>query len=104
MMKLKMVARHHGKELFQQTRLYIRLIAGYRDTKDVISLYEKGTGDFNEMRTKILEKEEVLFAFIRVEGKFALITYISDKANGVRRARALVHGRAVAAVFKVIAF
>lgn len=76
------------------------MVAGYKDTRDVISFYQKGCGEFDEMRAYILSKEEVLYAFVRIESKFALITYISDKATGVKRARALVHGRAVSSLFK----
>jgi hypothetical protein len=76
------------------------MVAGYRETRDVIQLYEKGTGGFEELRHFILDREEVLYAFCRVDDKYAMITYISDKATGVKRARALVHGRNVAALFK----
>ena len=74
------------------------MVAGYRDTKDVIYFYDKGTGDFEEMRHYILDREEVLYAYCRLDDKYAMITF---KATGVKRARALVHGRAVAGLFKV---
>jgi hypothetical protein len=54
------------------------------------------------MKERIVGKEEVMYAFFRLEGKNVLVTYISDKASGVRRARALVHGRAVGTLLKVI--
>ncbi|CAG8550755.1 7260_t:CDS:2 [Cetraspora pellucida] len=50
------------------------LILGYNDTRDKISLYSKGSGGLEELRNNL--REEVLYA------------------------RALVHGRAVGALFK----
>ncbi|KAG2178674.1 hypothetical protein INT44_001827 [Umbelopsis vinacea] len=72
------------------------LILGYNDTRDVISLYNKGT---NGLRDHL--REEVLFGFLRLDDRFILITYISEQVSGVRRARALVHGRAVATMMPV---
>jgi len=37
---------------------------------------------------------------VRLDDKYAVITFVSDHATGVKRARALVHGRSVAALFK----
>jgi len=76
------------------------MVAGYRDTRDVIQFYEKGTGGFEEMRHFVLDKEEVLYIYVRLDDKYAVITFVSDHATGVKRARALVHGRSVAALFK----
>lgn len=76
------------------------LVAGYKDTRDVIQFYEKGSGDFQEMRDYILNLGEVVYAYVRLGDKFAVITFISDKATGVKRARALVHGRSVNQLFK----
>ena len=44
--------------------------------------------------------EDVLYGFFRIEGRFVLLTFIADTVSGVRKARALVHGRAVGALFK----
>ncbi|CAG8436573.1 6218_t:CDS:2 [Ambispora gerdemannii] len=74
------------------------LILGYHDTRDKISLYSKGTGGLDELRQNL--QEEVLYGFLRIENRFVLITYVSEQVSGVRRARALVHGRAVGALFK----
>ncbi|KAG9300616.1 hypothetical protein G9A89_005216 [Geosiphon pyriformis] len=74
------------------------LILGYHDTRDKISLYSKGTGGLDELRQNL--KEEVLYGFLRIENRFVLLTYVSEQVSGVRRARALVHGRAVGAQFK----
>ncbi|RHZ53887.1 hypothetical protein Glove_433g9 [Diversispora epigaea] len=74
------------------------LILGYHDTRDKISLYSKGSGGLEELRNNL--KEEVLYGFLRIENRFVLLTYVSEAVSGVRRARALVHGRAVGALFK----
>ncbi|CAG8663892.1 449_t:CDS:2 [Funneliformis caledonium] len=74
------------------------LILGYNDTRDKISLYSKGPGGLDELRDNL--KEEVIYGFLRIENRFVLLTYVSDQVSGVRRARALVHGRAVGALFK----
>jgi len=74
------------------------LILGYNDSRDKISLYSKGSGGVEELRQNL--REEVLYGFLRIENRFVLITYVSEQVSGVRRARALVHGRAVGALFK----
>ncbi|KAG0372274.1 hypothetical protein BGX24_000465 [Mortierella sp. AD032] len=74
------------------------LILGYHDTRDKISLYSKGTGGLEELRANLTE--EVLYGFVRIEDKFALLAYVSEQVSGLRRARALVHGKAVGALFK----
>ncbi|KAG1448471.1 hypothetical protein G6F56_008932 [Rhizopus delemar] len=72
------------------------LLAGYKDSRNVIILYSSGTNGLSEFREHLTN--EILFGFIRVEDKFVLVTYVPDSVNGVRRARALVHSRSVAAV------
>ncbi|KAG0056860.1 hypothetical protein BGZ83_003154 [Gryganskiella cystojenkinii] len=74
------------------------LILGYHDTRDKISMYSKGTGGLEELRANL--KEEVLYGFVRIEDRFALLAYVSEQVSGLRRARALVHGKAVGALFK----
>ncbi|KAF9128506.1 hypothetical protein BGW39_004997 [Mortierella sp. 14UC] len=74
------------------------LILGYHDTRDKISLYSKGTGGLEELRANLTE--EVLYGFVRIEDRFALLAYVSEQVSGLRRARALVHGKAVGALFK----
>ncbi|RKP37596.1 hypothetical protein BJ085DRAFT_30924 [Dimargaris cristalligena] len=74
------------------------MLLGYNDTRDVISLYGKGTGGVSEFATQI--KNEVLFGLVRFERVCILIQHISEQAGGVRRARGLVHGRTVANVLK----
>ncbi|KAF9910338.1 hypothetical protein EC991_006837 [Linnemannia zychae] len=74
------------------------LILGYRDTRDKISLYSKGTGGLEELRSNLTE--EVLYGFVRIDDRFALLAYVSEQVSGLRRARALVHGKAVGALFK----
>ncbi|ORZ26353.1 hypothetical protein BCR41DRAFT_419877 [Lobosporangium transversale] len=74
------------------------LILGYHDTRDKISLYSKGTGGLEELTANLTE--EVLYGFVRIEDRFALLAYVSEQVSGLRRARALVHGKAVGALFK----
>ncbi|KAI1317122.1 hypothetical protein EDD11_009009 [Mortierella claussenii] len=74
------------------------LILGYHDTRDKISLYSKGTGGLEELKANL--KEEVLYGFVRIEDRFALLAYVSEQVSGLRRARALVHGKAVGALLK----
>ncbi|CAG8733189.1 15832_t:CDS:2 [Acaulospora morrowiae] len=74
------------------------LILGYHESRDKISLYSKGTGGLDELRGNL--KDEVLYGFLRIENRYVLFTYVSEAVSGVRRARALVHGRAVGALFK----
>ncbi|KAL9537701.1 hypothetical protein MBANPS3_011545 [Mucor bainieri] len=75
------------------------LILGYNDTRDVISLYSKGTEGLDEFRNHL--SDEVLYGFVRVEDRFILITWVSEQVSGVRRARALVHSRSVASTLKL---
>ncbi|KAG0005776.1 hypothetical protein BGZ80_010724 [Entomortierella chlamydospora] len=74
------------------------LILGYHDTRDKISLYSKGSGGLDELTSNLTE--EVLYGFVRIEDRFALLAYVSEQVSGLRRARALVHGKAVGALFK----
>ncbi|KAI8884942.1 hypothetical protein K501DRAFT_284534 [Backusella circina FSU 941] len=75
------------------------LILGYNDTRDVISLYSQGSQGLSELRNNL--SDEVLYAFLRVDDRFILITWVSEKVSGVRRARALVHSRSVASLLKL---
>ncbi|ORY97714.1 hypothetical protein BCR43DRAFT_490239 [Syncephalastrum racemosum] len=74
------------------------LVLGYNDTRDVISLYAKGTRGLSEFRQHL--SDEVLYGFVRVDDRFILITWVSEHVSGVRRARALVHSRSVASLLK----
>ncbi|OZJ04937.1 hypothetical protein BZG36_02646 [Bifiguratus adelaidae] len=75
------------------------MLLGYNDTRDVISLYEAGSGGLDALRQRL--GDEVLYALVRFEGRYLFINYVSNSVSGVRRARALVHGRAVGALFDV---
>ncbi|KAI8354619.1 hypothetical protein EDC96DRAFT_446871 [Choanephora cucurbitarum] len=75
------------------------LILGYKGTRDVISLYSCGENGLSEFRDNLTD--EILFGFIRIEDKFVLVTYVPDTVSGVRRARALVHSRAVANILEL---
>ncbi|KAK4689593.1 hypothetical protein P7C73_g520, partial [Tremellales sp. Uapishka_1] len=43
--------------------------------------------------------EDVLFGYGEIEGKGLVLVYLTDRVGGVRRARAIVHSRAVAQLF-----
>jgi hypothetical protein len=93
------------KEKFQEIRNNGNttwMVAGYNDSRDVISLYSSGFGGFEELRNCILPKDEVIYAVIRIQRKLALIVYVHEKISGVKKARVLVHGRAVGTFFKEI--
>ncbi|KAJ1658774.1 hypothetical protein IWQ61_002043 [Dispira simplex] len=74
------------------------LLLGYNDTRDIISLYGKGSNGLGEFVTHL--RNEVLFGFLRFDNTNILIQHISEQVSGVRRARGLVHGRAVANLLK----
>ncbi|KAI9244511.1 hypothetical protein BY458DRAFT_529633 [Sporodiniella umbellata] len=74
------------------------LLLGYHDTRDVISLYNAGSGGLEEFRNQLTD--EVLYGFLKIEDKYVLLTWVSEHVSGVRRARALVHSRSVAALLK----
>ncbi|KZP01683.1 hypothetical protein CALVIDRAFT_594378 [Calocera viscosa TUFC12733] len=74
------------------------LLIGYGDTNNRLSLYEAGSRGLEELRGHL--EEEVLFGLLNVEGKILLLVYMPDNVSGVKRARALVHSRAVGNTFK----
>ena len=78
-------------------------MAGYRDSRDSISFYQRGAGGLPELRAYIESlPDEVLYAYVRFnEDKYALLTVIAAHASGVKRARALVHSRPLGQFFKV---
>ncbi|KAF9577017.1 hypothetical protein BGW38_008062, partial [Lunasporangiospora selenospora] len=53
------------------------LILGYHDTRDKISLYFKGAGGLEELTNNLTE--EVLYGFVRIEDRFALLAYVSEQ-------------------------
>jgi hypothetical protein len=57
------------------------MILGYRDTRDKITLYTKGSGGLEEFKSNL--QEEVLYGFIRVDRQFILINYVSDQVRFV---------------------
>ncbi|KAI9244783.1 hypothetical protein EDC94DRAFT_530665 [Helicostylum pulchrum] len=75
------------------------LLLGYKDSRNVISLYASGVNGLSEFREHITN--EILFGFVRVDDRFILITYVPDSVSGVRRARALVHSRSVAGILEL---
>ncbi|RKP06791.1 hypothetical protein THASP1DRAFT_27604 [Thamnocephalis sphaerospora] len=70
------------------------MLLGYRETRDIIYHYCSGEGGLDELRDNLTD--EVLYGLVRIGSHNLLITYMNDQVSGVRRARALVHGRAVA--------
>ncbi|KDQ06857.1 hypothetical protein BOTBODRAFT_39287 [Botryobasidium botryosum FD-172 SS1] len=76
------------------------LILSYGETRDKLSLHSSGEGGIEELQEKIAGGTDVLFAFAREERSFITISFVPEGVSGVRRARALVHSRAVASYFK----
>lgn len=58
-----------------------RLILGYHDTRDKISLYTKGSGGVDELRANL--KDEVLYGFVRIDDRYALLAYVSEHVRYV---------------------
>jgi hypothetical protein len=42
-------------------------------------LYSKGTGGLEELRANLTE--EVLYGFVRIEDRFALLAYVSEQVR-----------------------
>ncbi|KDE09658.1 hypothetical protein MVLG_00064 [Microbotryum lychnidis-dioicae p1A1 Lamole] len=78
------------------------IILGYEGTRETLHLIDQGRGGLGvvEMRSSITPND-VNFGLLKVEGRILLWTYMPEHAiSGVRRARALVHGRALLTIFK----
>lgn len=75
------------------------LILSYGSTRDTLTLLSTGTGGIEELQ-KSLSDDDAYFAFVREEKAFCLINFFPTGIPGVRRARALVHARAVTSLFK----
>ncbi|KDN52310.1 hypothetical protein K437DRAFT_293094 [Tilletiaria anomala UBC 951] len=73
------------------------VILGYFGSNS-ISLHNQGTGGVEEIRS-YLDPSEVRFILLKYEGKFLFIQFMGENISGVKRARALVHGRAVSKLF-----
>lgn len=72
------------------------LVLGYKDSRDKLSLYSTGTQGLVELQTKL--GHEIQWGIVKLQGRTLLVTWLPEGTiNGVRRARALVHSRAVAA-------
>ncbi|KAG1151852.1 hypothetical protein G6F37_000741 [Rhizopus arrhizus] len=71
------------------------LLLGYKNTRDVISLYSSGVGGLSEFR-KHLRMDEIFYGFVKLNNQCILITWLPEKFTGIRRARALVHSRFIA--------
>jgi hypothetical protein len=52
---------------------------GYRDTRDTLSLYHRGTGGLDELRQHL--SDEVLYGFARVDRFKVLITYMNEQVR-----------------------
>ncbi|KZT43102.1 hypothetical protein SISSUDRAFT_1040529 [Sistotremastrum suecicum HHB10207 ss-3] len=74
-------------------------------TRDKLYLCGLGVGGVIELRNN-LDPEDVFFGFVREDdtkgrrSHYALVTFVPEVVSGVRRARALVHSRAVGSLFK----
>ncbi|KAG8836382.1 hypothetical protein FRC18_011513 [Serendipita sp. 400] len=75
------------------------LILSYGQTRDTLTLLSTGTGGIEELQ-RTLSEDDAYFAFVREEKAFCLINFFPVGIPGVRRARALVHARAVTSLFK----
>ncbi|KAG1036965.1 hypothetical protein G6F25_007581 [Rhizopus arrhizus] len=71
------------------------LLLGYKNTRDVISLYSSGVGGLSEFR-KHLRMDEIFYGFVKLNNRCILITWLPEQFTGIRRARALVHSRFIA--------
>ncbi|KAG0811856.1 hypothetical protein G6F20_006829 [Rhizopus arrhizus] len=71
------------------------LLLGYKNTRDVISLYSSGVGGLSEFR-KHLKMDEIFYGFVKLNNRCILITWLPEQFTGIRRARALVHSRFIA--------
>ncbi|TDL23755.1 hypothetical protein BD410DRAFT_820696 [Rickenella mellea] len=81
------------------------LLLSYGQTRDRLALFASGEGGIDALRSNIpSDAEDVFFGFCREaeNGKnyYVLISYVPEAVSGVRRARALVHSRAVGALLK----
>ncbi|KAF8308325.1 hypothetical protein DL93DRAFT_2171177 [Clavulina sp. PMI_390] len=74
------------------------LLLSYGQSRDKLSLYASGEGGIGELRPKL--QGDVFFALVREDRSFILISFVPEDISGVRRARALVHARAVGSLFK----
>ncbi|KAM0756067.1 hypothetical protein T439DRAFT_19808 [Meredithblackwellia eburnea MCA 4105] len=66
----------------------------YRETRDKLFLAASGQQGIVELKTK-LNPNEIQYGLLRVEGRLLLWTFMPEDVSGVRRARALVHSRAI---------
>ncbi|KAG1496533.1 hypothetical protein G6F49_011190 [Rhizopus delemar] len=71
------------------------LLLGYKNTRDVISLYSSGVGGLSEFR-KHLRMDKIFYGFVKLNNQCVLITWLPEQFTGIRRARALVHSRSIA--------
>ncbi|KAF9508160.1 hypothetical protein BS47DRAFT_1350734, partial [Hydnum rufescens UP504] len=67
-------------------------------SRDKLSLYASGDGGILELQKQL--HGDVFFVFLREDRSFILISFVPEDISGVRRARALVHSRAVGSLFK----
>lgn len=56
-----------------------RMLLGYHDTRDVVSLYGKGAGGLQEFLANL--KDEVLYGFLYLEGRRILINYVNESVR-----------------------
>ncbi|GAA95459.1 uncharacterized protein L969DRAFT_44775 [Mixia osmundae IAM 14324] len=77
-------------------------VLGYRDSRDKLELYASGAAPTSELVRELesTRAQEVHFGLLRLENKLILFTYLPDDISGVKRARALVHSRAIATTFR----
>ena len=82
------------------------MIMGYNKTKDILSLYDSGTGGFSEFMSALsgLDGTEVLYGYFRVvygeneQSKFVFVTLVPDSLTGMAKAKANMHRRDIESI------
>ncbi|CAG8436577.1 6219_t:CDS:2 [Ambispora gerdemannii] len=80
-------------------RAYEEVISMQDPTNWWVLRLASSSGGLDELGRNL--KEETLYGFLRIENKFVFLMYLSEQISDVQRARGLVHGRAVALLFKM---
>ena len=76
---------------------------GYKfDSRDNLELVNNGNDGLDELKLNLNDSDDnVSFNFIKLNEELILLIFLTDLINGVKRARALVHGRSLSNQFQV---
>ncbi|PWN48999.1 hypothetical protein IE53DRAFT_411936 [Violaceomyces palustris] len=85
-------------QIQQPSSKYDFIVIGYGGSQSTLKLYELASGGPEAFKRR-LRRDEPMFGVLRVAGKFLFVQWLHAQITGVRRARALVHGRALLALF-----